>query len=74
MLDLPELFAPARMVKGRISIVCLVCIDLNPLTAILEMARLAVLDPTLEDIDAVQSFERSSSPARRVGVSDALVP
>ena len=38
MLDLPELFAPARMVKGLSSNVCLSQIDLNPLTAILASA------------------------------------
>ncbi len=30
MLDLPELFAPARSVKGRIAIVCSSTIDLKP--------------------------------------------
>jgi hypothetical protein len=32
MLDFPELFAPARRVNGRISIVCSAEIDLKPLT------------------------------------------
>ena len=32
MLDLPELLAPARSVKGRISIVCSSTIDLKPET------------------------------------------
>jgi hypothetical protein len=32
MLDLPELLAPARSVKGRISIVCSSAIDLKPET------------------------------------------
>ena len=30
MLDLPELFAPARSVRGRIAIVCSSTIDLKP--------------------------------------------
>jgi hypothetical protein len=32
MLDLPELFAPASSVSGRISMVCSWAIDLNPAT------------------------------------------
>jgi hypothetical protein len=34
MLDFPELFAPARMVSGRISIDCRCAIDLYPQTLI----------------------------------------
>ena len=34
MLDLPELLAPARMVKGRISMRCSLSIDLKPETLI----------------------------------------
>jgi hypothetical protein len=32
MLDFPELFAPAKSVSGRTSIVCSTEIDLNPAT------------------------------------------
>src|SRR6266545_2728134 len=39
MLDLPELFAPARIVRGRISMLCSSLIDLNPPTWISAMAR-----------------------------------
>ena len=37
MLDLPELFAPARSVRGRISSVCSSKIDLKPATEIVEI-------------------------------------
>ena len=37
MLDFPELFAPARIVNGRISIAHSSAIDLKPFTAILVM-------------------------------------
>jgi hypothetical protein len=37
MLDFPELFAPARIVSGRMSIVHSSAIDLKPLTDILVM-------------------------------------
>src|SRR5216683_4602201 len=38
MLDFPELFAPARIVSGLISMVCSLAMDLNPATRISEMA------------------------------------
>src|SRR5437879_2693471 len=45
MLDLPELFAPARSVRGRISIVCPSTIDLKPETESDVIARGVVDSP-----------------------------
>lgn len=41
MLDLPELLAPARTVRGRISICCSLSIDLKPETLIPVMPEIA---------------------------------
>ena len=38
MLDFPELLAPAKIVRGRISIACSWLMDLKPATEILVMA------------------------------------
>jgi len=45
MLDLPELFAPARTVRGAMSIVCSSAMDLNPRTVI------ALIDAGLSAIE-----------------------
>src|SRR5438477_4278657 len=39
ILDLPELFAPARIVRGRIAMLCSSLMDLNPATWISAMAH-----------------------------------
>ena len=44
-LDLPELFAPARMVSGRISTVCSTKSDLNPATTSFVMPGTDSLEP-----------------------------
>ena len=44
MLDFPELFAPARIVSGRMSMVHSFASDLKPLTAILVMPSTASFD------------------------------
>ena len=41
MLDLPELLAPARIVRGRISMLCSLSMDLKPETLIPVMPEIA---------------------------------
>ena len=48
MLDLPELLAPAKIVSGRISMLCSSLMDLNPPTVISEMALVSGLKTPLD--------------------------
>src|SRR5260370_25765226 len=68
MLDLPELFAPARIVSGAISISCLLAIDLNPSTAIFVIpSAMALPQPVQRRAELLQRHD-----ARVIKPHDAL--
>ena len=75
MLDLPELLAPARIVRGFTSIDCALLTDLKPEIVISEIpAGSGRVSSRFPDVDQAISISLLTVPARMHSFSAKIIP